>query len=771
MASLFISYSRKDKEAARKLTEALKGQEFDFWIDWEGIEPTVDWWREIEKGIEGADNFLFLISPDSASSNVCKQEIEHAVKNGKRLIPVVVRDTKAEEVASELRPLNWIFLRDADDFQSAFGKLITAIQTDYIWVQFHRRLQVKALEWERSAHENSLLLRGKDLQDAESQLVKNSSKEPHPTDLQREYVLKSRQTADKQRRLLISVAIGAAIVMAALAIFGFVQAGLATTNARKEQAASTLANANARTAESASTQAIENEQEAKRQAQVALARQLSAQAQLLFGESAANQQSAVLLAIQSMKTLPSVEAGLILQHNTLAYPIANLVDNSGVSSVVFSSDGKYIVTGSSDGVVILWDAASYQEIKRVRQASPVTSVAISSSDEYVAAGGDDGTVMAWAFMSGKEMMRAKHDKGVTSIAFSPDGHSVISGSLDQTARLWEVMTGKEMLRLQHNDIVTSVAFGSDGAHVVSGCWDMRARVWDIKTGKEIASWNHTDSVVSVAFHDPFIAIGGFDGTVAVWEYDLDRKIIQLENAGGSVYVAFSADATYIVFGNGQGDVSVRGTFRGEEIAHIIDENGVTSVAFSPDDKYVITGGTTARVWEVFSRQVTFEVAEEMPVYSELSTPDGKRQVSIGVDGTILIRVASNGTEVARMIQDNGISGLSMSPDGKYVASGSGDGTVHVWDSSTGKEISRATHRNRVTSVGFSEDGKFVVSKSDDGDVRMWLYRPEDLIADACARVSRNLTRAEWVQYLGDESYQPTCPNLPMEPEATPIAPP
>ena len=60
MANVFISYSRKDKEAARKLAEAFKGQDLDFWIDWEGIAPTTEWWREIEKGIEGADNFLFL---------------------------------------------------------------------------------------------------------------------------------------------------------------------------------------------------------------------------------------------------------------------------------------------------------------------------------------------------------------------------------------------------------------------------------------------------------------------------------------------------------------------------------------------------------------------------------------------------------------------------------------------------------------------------------------------------------------------------------------
>src|ERR1044071_1278389 len=146
MASLFISYSRKDKEIARKLTEAFQTQELDFWIDWEGIEPTEDWWRAIQKGIEEADNFLFLISPDSVISKVCQHEIDHAARNGKRLIPVVVRDVRAEEAPVELRPLNWIFLREGDNFQIAFERLLKAIRTDYAWVRAQRQLQVKALE-------------------------------------------------------------------------------------------------------------------------------------------------------------------------------------------------------------------------------------------------------------------------------------------------------------------------------------------------------------------------------------------------------------------------------------------------------------------------------------------------------------------------------------------------------------------------------------------------------------------------------------------------
>jgi len=152
---------------------------------------------EIEKGIEEADIFVFLLSPDSVVSKVCKQEIDTAIKNGKRLIPLVIRDIKGEEAPAELSHLNWIFIRENDDFDSAFDKLLTSIKTDYEWVQIHRRLQVRALEWERRGFENSFLLRGRDLQDAETQFTANASKEPHPTTLQQEYLLKSRQVADR----------------------------------------------------------------------------------------------------------------------------------------------------------------------------------------------------------------------------------------------------------------------------------------------------------------------------------------------------------------------------------------------------------------------------------------------------------------------------------------------------------------------------------------------------------------------------------------------
>lgn len=208
MARIFVSYSRKNKDFCRRLTDELQKREMDFWVDWEGIPPTVDWMKEIEKGIEEADAFLAIVTADWISSKVCQDELNIAVKNGKRLIPVVPYDIVWNDVPPSLSHLNFIFFTPNFDFNQQLNLLFTALDTDYDWLKTHRRLQVKALEWERANKENGFLLRGRDLDNAEQQISINATKDPNPTDIQREYVLKSRQGSTRQRRITTGIMIG-----------------------------------------------------------------------------------------------------------------------------------------------------------------------------------------------------------------------------------------------------------------------------------------------------------------------------------------------------------------------------------------------------------------------------------------------------------------------------------------------------------------------------------------------------------------------------------
>ena len=242
MSHVFISYSRKDIEFAGKIVQALADNGLDTWIDWESIPKGEDWWREIQSGIEGADAFLFLISPDSIASKVCNDELNHAGKNGKRILPIIIRNPEMEKVPEVLSKLNWIFLRDGqDDFGKAIQEVNETIHTDYEWLKFHTELQVKALKWQRSEGEKSLLLRGKELEGAESMLGLKAGLEPQPVDLQREYLLRSRQDVTRQRRqLTIGLGFGLAI-MTILAVFAWSQRNNAVQQARISQARELLA--------------------------------------------------------------------------------------------------------------------------------------------------------------------------------------------------------------------------------------------------------------------------------------------------------------------------------------------------------------------------------------------------------------------------------------------------------------------------------------------------------------------------------------------------
>ena len=213
MARIFVSYSRKNTEFCKTLTDELLKRDFDFWVDWEGIPPTVDWMKEITKGIEEADTFLAIVTQEWITSKVCMDELDIAVKNGKRLIPVVPYDIVWDTVPPSLAQFNFIFFTEKFDYKAQLDKLFTALDTDYDWLKTHRRLQVKALEWERSNKENGYLLRGKDLEEAEQEISIHATTNPYPTDIQREYVLKSRQATDRQRRNTTISLYAAVIVM------------------------------------------------------------------------------------------------------------------------------------------------------------------------------------------------------------------------------------------------------------------------------------------------------------------------------------------------------------------------------------------------------------------------------------------------------------------------------------------------------------------------------------------------------------------------------
>ena len=131
MAQVFISYSRKDKEFVQKLADALVAEKREVWLDETNIEPTAEWLAEIFSNIEGSDNFLFVISPDSIGSLYARKEIDHAALNNKRIVPIFYQPVPDKDIPEAVAKFQRIDFTGKDGFDAKLAKLIVALDTDH----------------------------------------------------------------------------------------------------------------------------------------------------------------------------------------------------------------------------------------------------------------------------------------------------------------------------------------------------------------------------------------------------------------------------------------------------------------------------------------------------------------------------------------------------------------------------------------------------------------------------------------------------------------
>ena len=110
-----------------------------------------------------------------------------------------------------------------------------------------------------------------------------------------------------------------------------------------------------------------------------------------------------------------------------------------VNAVVYSPDGRWLLTGSNDGTARLWDAASGRELRSLKgYTSAVMSVAFSPDGKRLASGSADNTVKVWDAQTGQQILTLKgHTNDVTGVAFSPDSKRIVSGSADKTVKVWD----------------------------------------------------------------------------------------------------------------------------------------------------------------------------------------------------------------------------------------------------------------------------------------------------------------------------------------------
>ncbi|HEY9651393.1 MAG TPA: TIR domain-containing protein, partial [Coleofasciculaceae cyanobacterium] len=195
MTQVFLSYADEDRDTMEKIRNSLRRESITVWTNRTDIQTGEAFDEAIQRGIEQADNLVFLLSPDSVNSTYCQQELDLALSLNKRIIPILVRKTEPNQVPSALCSLQYIDLTDnvkEDDYLLDESQLLRILHEDAAYYNEHKVLLTKALKWKRQNENPSILLRGYNLRSAETWLkvAKKRTQQP-PTSLQEEFIEES----------------------------------------------------------------------------------------------------------------------------------------------------------------------------------------------------------------------------------------------------------------------------------------------------------------------------------------------------------------------------------------------------------------------------------------------------------------------------------------------------------------------------------------------------------------------------------------------------
>jgi WD40 repeat protein/serine/threonine protein kinase len=295
-----------------------------------------------------------------------------------------------------------------------------------------------------------------------------------------------------------------------------------------------------------------------------------------------------------------------------------------VNSLDFSSDGKLLVTGSSDRSIIIWDVQTGKQLNRFwGHIGAINCVAFSPDGQFVASGSKDKSIKLRHTQTGDDYRTfRRHTNEVTSVAFDPSGKTIASGSLDSSIRIWSIDENELVLELNaHTAEVNDLAFSPLGDKLLSCSSDNTVRLWDVISGRQVGkSMQHNAEVNSVAFHrNSRLALSASaDQSAKVWDLSTYLPLRSLPINANQTTESQTADST-----PAQGHKA-----------------SVRAVALPNDGTLVLTGSldNTIKLWRLD-------------------------------DGTLL---ASTQTHTDAILD------VAISPDGTLAASASRDTTVILW---------------------------------------------------------------------------------------------
>jgi WD40 repeat protein len=775
MTQVFLAYADEDRTTMEKICRSLRRDSITVWTNTTDIQTGEAFDEAINRGIEQADNLVYLLSPDSVGSTYCHRELDLAVSLHKRIIPVLVRETPPEHVPSTLRDLQYIDLTDnvlEADYYLDESQLLRIFHQDEAYYNEHKILLTKALKWKRQHENPSILLRGYNLRSAQTWLKVGHKRTLHlPTPLMGEFIDESlrqppatsldvfisysRADSDFARKLndelqlqgkktwfdQESIASGADFtqeICQGIKVcdnFLFILSPRSVSSPYCADEVEYAASLNKRFVtvlhlevksfdlhpELAKVQWIDfNQNERDFNANFnLLVRTLDTDRDHVHSHTKWLQR-----AIEWNENHQS--ADLLLRGSELAIAENWLLAAEQKHKQPQATDlQKALITASQEFRDYLLRQEEEQQQRELEAARKIAEESAARVEqERKSSIMLTGLTLLAVSQRNEAQKNAREAEQQSIIALARTSNALFLANRQLEALVTALQAGK---KLQDSNLEKNTAQSQMAQEALQQTHHaLQQAIYNLQECNRLNG--HSSMVVSVSFSPDgkTIASASGDTTIKIWDVVTGKEITTLTGHRHAVMsVRFSPDGKMIASASTDKSIKLWNVATHQEITTLTGHNvQVNSVSFSPDGKTIASASwdKTIKIWDVATgKEITTLTGHRHAVMSVSFSPDGKTLASSSLDKTVKLWDVATGKEIITLTgHNNAVDSVGFSPDRKTLASSSLDKTIKLWDVATHKEITTLTgHNSAVDSVSFSPDGKTLASSSLDKTIKLW----------------------------------------------------
>jgi WD40 repeat protein len=438
--------------------------------------------------------------------------------------------------------------------------------------------------------------------------------------------------------------------------------------------------------------------------------------------------------------------------------VANLKGHTEtVYTVSFSPDGRYLLTGSFDKSLKLWEAATGKEIKnfagQTGHQNLVLAAAFNPSGSMVASGAADNTAKLWDTPLSVPLREYLHGGAVNALALSPDGARLAGAVNDGSVKVWNVADGKQLFNLiGHKGPVLSVSFGGNGQFLASCGSDHTIRLWNPNNGQDlgiIGAHAGSANAVLASPNGNSLYSAGDDGLLKAWKVPVPAPRRLAAQSDVITLVVLANDGRTVVTAGADRNVQMINFDNGQPIRQWKGGAAPITTLGISNNKAVVAAGTSdgrLLLWNASDAKPI----REIPAHSGTLTgiafhPQNTQVMTAGKDGTLKLWNIAPGKKPAP--EDNkpvktieahkgGVAGIAFHGNGTQVLSGGADKTAKLWNVATGQSVrAYPALPDALSAVAFSRDysqvgaaaGKIVkVWNTNDGKELLRLLHPGEV---------------------------------------------